>query len=125
MIIPYQFVKQTWGVLRTALAPQLAFKKNNFGFSKKMERKIKMDDEILKLENSIMTLEQSINEDAKQLEKIKNKAKKMEKSLKAKKGNLKLQKTTLAMLILAKKQNIKIENIEDLNTFLEENSTNQ
>lgn len=84
-----------------------------------------MDDEILKLENLIMTLEQSVNEDSKQLEKIKNKTKKMEKSLKAKKGNLRLQKTTLAMLILAKKQNVKIENVEDLNTFLKKNSTNQ
>ena len=83
-----------------------------------------MDDKILELKNLIMTLEQSINEDSKQLEKIKNRARKMEKSLKAKKGNLKLKKTTLAMLILAKKQNVKIENIEDLNTFLEKNSTN-
>lgn len=83
-----------------------------------------MDNDILKLENLIKELEESINMDSKQLEKVKNKAKKMEKSLKAKKGNLKLQKTTLAMLILAKKQNVKIENIEDLNTFLEKNSTN-
>ena len=83
-----------------------------------------MDNDILKLENLIKGLEESINEDLKQLEKVKNKARKMEKSLKAKKGNLKSQKTTLAMLILAKKQNIKIENIEDLNTFLEKNSTN-
>ena len=83
-----------------------------------------MDDEILKLGNSIKELEKSIIEDSKQLEKIKNKARKMEKSLKTKKGNLKLQKTTLAMLILAKKQNIKIENIEDLNNFLKKNSTN-
>lgn len=83
-----------------------------------------MDDKILELKNLIMTLEQSINEDSKQLEKIKNKARKMEKSLKSKKGNLRLQQTTLALLILAKKQNIKIENIEDLNAFLKKNSTN-
>lgn len=83
-----------------------------------------MDNDILKLENSIKELEESINEDLKQLEKIKNKARKMEKSLKNKKGNLELQKATLAMLILAKKQNVKIENIEDLNAFLKKNSTN-
>lgn len=83
-----------------------------------------MDNDILKLGNSIKELEESINMDSKQLEKIKNKAKKMEKSLKTKKGNLRLQKTTLAMLILAKKQNVKIENVEDLNNFLEKNSTN-
>lgn len=84
-----------------------------------------MDDKILELENLIANLEHSINEDSKQLEKIKNKARKMEKSLKAKKRNLELQKTTLAMSILAKKQNVKIENIEDLNAFLKKNSTNQ
>ena len=83
-----------------------------------------MDNDILKLEGLIKKLEESIIEDSKQLEKIKNKAKKMEKSLKSKKGNLRLQKTTLAMLILAKKQNVKIENVEDLNTFLKKNSTN-
>lgn len=83
-----------------------------------------MDNDILKLKNSIKELEESINMDSKQLEKIKNKARKMEKSLKNKKGNLELQKTTLAMLILAKKQNVKIENIEDLNAFLKKNSTN-
>lgn len=83
-----------------------------------------MDNDILKLENSIKELEESINMDSKQLEKIKNKARKMEKSLKNKKGNLELQKATLAMLILAKKQNVKIENIEDLNAFLKKNSTN-
>lgn len=83
-----------------------------------------MDNDILKLENSIKELEESINMDSKQLEKIKNKARKMEKSLKNKKGNLELYKTTLAMLILAKKQNVKIENIEDLNAFLKKNSTN-
>lgn len=83
-----------------------------------------MDNDILKLEGLIKKLEESINEDSKQLEKIKNKAKKMEKSLKTKKGNLRLQKTTLAMLILAEKQNVKIENVEDLNTFLKKNSTN-
>lgn len=83
-----------------------------------------MDDEILKLENSIKGLEESINKDSKQLEKIKNRARKMEKSLKTKKGNLRLQQTTLALLILAKKQNVKIENIEDLNAFLKKNSTN-
>ena len=83
-----------------------------------------MDNDILKLENLIKKLEESINEDLKQLEKIKNKARKMEKSLKGKKENLRLQKTTLAMLILAKKQNVKIENVEDLNTFLKKNSTN-
>lgn len=83
-----------------------------------------MDNDILKLENSIKELEENINMDSKQLEKIKNKARKMEKSLKNKKGNLELYKTTLAMLILAKKQNVKIENIEDLNAFLKKNSTN-
>lgn len=83
-----------------------------------------MDNDILKLENLIKELEESINMDSKQLEKIKNKARKMEKSLKNKKGNLELYKTTLAMLILAKKQNVKIENIEDLNAFLKKNSTN-
>lgn len=83
-----------------------------------------MDNEILELRNLITNLEHSINEDSKQLEKIKNRARKMEKSLKAKKGNLKLKKTTLAMLILAKNQNVKIENVEDLNNFLEKNSTN-
>ena len=83
-----------------------------------------MDNDILKLENSIKELEESINMDSKQLEKIKNKARKIEKSQKNKKGNLELYKTTLAMLILAKKQNVKIENIEDLNAFLKKNSTN-
>lgn len=83
-----------------------------------------MDNDILKLENLIKELEKSINEDSKQLEKIKNKARKMEKTLKSKKGKLEFQKTTLALLILAKKQNVKIENIEDLNAFLKKNSTN-
>ena len=83
-----------------------------------------MDNEILKLENSIKGLEKSIIEDSKQLEKIKNKARKMEKTLKSKKGKLEFQKTTLALLILAKKQNVKIENIEDINNFLKKNSTN-
>ena len=83
-----------------------------------------MDNDILKLESLIKELEKSIIEDSKQLEKIKNKARKMEKTLKSKKGKLEFQKTTLALLILAKKQNVKIENIEDLNAFLKKNSTN-
>lgn len=93
-------------------------------FQKKWKGSKNMDDKILELENLIANLEHSINEDSKQLEKIKNKAKKMEKTLKSKKANLRLQKTTLAMLILAEKQNVKIENIEDLNAFLKKNSTN-
>ena len=84
-----------------------------------------MDNDILKLEGLIKELEKSIIEDSKQLEKTKNKARKMEKTLKSKKGKLEFQKTTLALLILAKKQNMKIENIEDINNFLKKNSTNQ
>lgn len=83
-----------------------------------------MDNDILKLESLIKELEKSIIEDSKQLEKIKNKARKMEKTLKSKKGNLEFKKTTLALLILAKNQNVKIENTEDINNFLKKNSTN-